>query len=49
MNLSKIQKSLNKTSRLVGDVNAVKKGTIHKRIKNRTTRTSIFGKLIKLL
>nr|WP_309099090.1 hypothetical protein [Fredinandcohnia onubensis] len=35
MGLSKVQKNLNKASRTLGDINAIKKGTIHKRVKNR--------------
>ena len=35
MSLSKLRSFLYKTARFVGDVNAVKQGTVHKRIKNR--------------
>ncbi|UII56691.1 hypothetical protein LS684_04295 [Cytobacillus spongiae] len=47
MSLRQIQKVLNKTSRAIGDINAVKKGTLHKRVKNRTIGRNPVKKLLK--
>ncbi|MBM7606013.1 hypothetical protein JOC75_004041 [Metabacillus crassostreae] len=38
MNLTKFSHFLYRVARLIGDVNAAKKGTLHKRITNRTLK-----------
>lgn len=48
MNLSKIQSNLNKTSRLIGDVNAVKKGRAYKRMRTRAFGRNPLLKIIKM-
>lgn len=35
MSLSQLRSFLYKTARFIGDINAVKQGTMHKRLKNR--------------
>lgn len=48
MSLNKVRKGLYKTARILGDVNAVKKGKVGKRIARRTTGRQT-GKLLKKL
>lgn len=45
MSLSKLTSLLYKTARFVGDINAVRKGTFHKRMKNRVVSKAINKKL----
>jgi len=46
--ISKIRSTLYKTSRVLGDVDAVKKGKVGKRVKNRVLG-KLAGKLLKKL
>lgn len=46
MSISKIRSLLYKLERLLGDVDAVRKGRIRQRIKNRM-KTKIVGKLLR--
>ncbi|MDN7240861.1 hypothetical protein QWY14_03625 [Planococcus sp. N028] len=51
MNLSKIESLLYKTGRILGDINAIKNGTIHQRLARRAVRKVVYratGKIFKI-